>query len=140
MRVVFADAGYWIALVDEQDDLNQHAHLVTQRLQPSLIITTEMVFVEVFGHVSGAGIGNRRKVSAMLAELQANERVEIVPQTTEHFNAAAERFANRADQSWSLTDCASFIVMEEQGITEALAYDRDFEQAGFTALLRAGSS
>ena len=28
--------------------------------------------------------------------------------------------------------------MEERGITEALAYDRDFEQAGFTALLRHG--
>ena len=28
--------------------------------------------------------------------------------------------------------------MEERGITEALAYDRDFEQAGFVALLRDG--
>ena len=28
--------------------------------------------------------------------------------------------------------------MEERTITEALAYDRDFEQAGFTALLREG--
>lgn len=26
--------------------------------------------------------------------------------------------------------------MRERGITEALAYDRDFEQAGVTALLR----
>ena len=28
--------------------------------------------------------------------------------------------------------------MERLGITEALAYDRDFEQAGFVALLREG--
>jgi predicted nucleic acid-binding protein len=28
------------------------------------------------------------------------------------------------------------MVMEERGITDALAHDRDFEQAGFTALLR----
>ena len=41
-----------------------------------------------------------------------------------------------ARQTWILTDCASFLVMEERNITEALAYDRDFEQAGFTALLR----
>ncbi len=26
--------------------------------------------------------------------------------------------------------------MEERNLTEALAYDRDFEQAGFVALLR----
>ena len=35
-------------------------------------------------------------------------------------------------------DSASFLVMEERNITEALAYDRDFEQAGFVALLRGG--
>ena len=49
---------------------------------------------------------------------------------------AFELYSFRQDQSWSLTDCASFLVMEERGITEALAHDRDFEQAGFTALLR----
>ena len=136
MPVVFADAGYWIALVDEQDDLNRRASVVTLRLQPLSIVTTEMVLVEVFGHVSGAGVGNRRKVSTMLAELQANESVEIVPQSSEQFRAAAQRFAARPDQGWSLTDCASFLVVEERGITDALAYDRDFEQAGFTALLR----
>ena len=92
--------------------------------------------MEMFSHVSGTGAGNRRKASAMLARLQANERVEIIPQTAQQFRAAAERFADRPDQRWSLTDCASFLVMEERGIAEALAYDRDFEQAGFTALLR----
>ena len=28
--------------------------------------------------------------------------------------------------------CASFLMMDDRNITEALAYDRDFEQAGFT--------
>ena len=35
-----------------------------------------------------------------------------------------------------LTDCISFVVMEERGITDALAYDQHFVQAGFRALLR----
>ena len=59
-----------------------------------------------------------------------------MPQTAAQFRVAVERYAERPDQTWSLTDCASFIVMEERGITDALAHDRDFEQAGFTALLR----
>ena len=50
--------------------------------------------------------------------------------------AALERYADRLDQDWSLTDCASFLTMEARGIQEALAYDSDFVQAGFTALLR----
>ena len=37
---------------------------------------------------------------------------------------------------WNVTDCASFLIMEERGITKALTHDRDFVQAGFLALLR----
>ena len=56
------------------------------------------------------------------------------------FRAAVERDSpldGRPAVESSL-DCASFLVlvMEERNITEALAYDRDFEQAGFVALLR----
>jgi predicted nucleic acid-binding protein len=45
------------------------------------------------------------------------------------------RFAARADKQWSLTDRISFVVMEDEGLTDALAGDRHFEQAGFKALL-----
>ena len=41
-----------------------------------------------------------------------------------------------ADKSWSLTDCASFLIMEEEGVTDALSHDRHFAQAGFQTLLR----
>ncbi len=41
-----------------------------------------------------------------------------------------------ADKEWSLTDCVSFLVMRERGLTEALTADRHFEQAGFVALLK----
>ena len=35
-----------------------------------------------------------------------------------------------------LTDCISFVVMQERGIAEALTGDHHFEQAGFAALLK----
>ena len=38
--------------------------------------------------------------------------------------------------SWSLTDCTSFVIMEQMEISEALTPDRHFEQAGFVALYR----
>ena len=35
-----------------------------------------------------------------------------------------------------LTDCISFVVMEERGIRDALTADEHFKQAGFQPLLR----
>jgi predicted nucleic acid-binding protein len=51
------------------------------------------------------------------------------------FDAGLELYSRRPDKEWSLTDCISFVVMEEHGLTEALTTDHHFEQAGFTALL-----
>jgi uncharacterized protein len=62
--------------------------------------------------------------------------VEVVAQTSIQFREALELFASRADKEWSLTDCASFNLMRERGVSEALAHDHHFEQAGFVALLR----
>jgi predicted nucleic acid-binding protein len=42
----------------------------------------------------------------------------------------------RKDKAWGLVDCASFLSMQERGISQALAYDEHFKQAGFVALLR----
>jgi predicted nucleic acid-binding protein len=52
------------------------------------------------------------------------------------FREAVERYNQRPDKSWGLTDCASFLIMEERGISEALTHDEHFVQAGFAALLR----
>jgi uncharacterized protein len=60
----------------------------------------------------------------------------VVAQTSIQFREALELFASRADKEWSLTDCASFNLMRERGVSEALAHDHHFEQAGFVALLR----
>jgi len=82
------------------------------------------------------GEHGRHVAASVVHEIQTAPDVGSVPASSSLFNAAVKRYAQRLDQSWSLTDCASFLVMEERGITEALAYDRDFEQAGFVALLR----
>jgi predicted nucleic acid-binding protein len=50
--------------------------------------------------------------------------------------AAWQLLARRPDKAWSLVDCASFIIMQERAITDALTTDHHFEQAGFTQLLK----
>jgi predicted nucleic acid-binding protein len=38
--------------------------------------------------------------------------------------------------SWPLTDCISFVMMEDKDILDAPTSERHFEQAGFSALLK----
>jgi uncharacterized protein len=45
-------------------------------------------------------------------------------------------YENRPDKDWSLTDCISFAVMSEHGLSQALTADHHFEQAGFRAVFK----
>ncbi len=136
MTAVFADAGYWIALWRPRDALHERAATVADNLGAIAVVTTQLVLTETLNALAATGEFYRRFAVQMVREMEQDPDVEIVPQTDGQFRAAVERYAARSDQRWSLTDCVSFLVMEERNITEALAYDRDFEQAGFTALLR----
>lgn len=136
MSVVFADSGYWIALLYSRDQLHERATTVAAGLESVAFVTTQMALTEALNHLAGRGERLRRLATQMVRELEARSDVQVIPQTDTQFRAAVDRYASRADQSWSLTDCASFLVMEERNITDALAFDRDFEQAGFRALLR----
>ena len=136
MKEIFADAGYWIAVLDRDDELHERARSATGRFASCRTVTTQMALVEFLNFMGRAGEHKRKLASLMVERLERSPNVEVVPQTSSQFRAAVERYASRPDQSWSVVDCASFLVMEERSITEALAYDRDFEQAGFVALLR----
>ncbi len=136
MREVFADSGYWVAVQNPDDQFHEEAIMVTERLGPCRIVTTEMVLVEFLNFMCRTGAHRRGLASDTVKRIQNDDSVEVVPQTSTQFVASVQRYTFRLDQRWSLTDCASFLLMEERGITEALAYDQDFEQAGFVALLR----
>ena len=136
MREIFADTGYWVALIMPRDQLHHIALRITDELPPHRIVTTEMVLVELLNAMSKGGRRNRELASHMLTDIYDDRAIEVVPQTSLQFREAASRYADRLDQRWGVTDCASFLLMEERGITEALAYDRDFQQAGFSTLLR----
>jgi predicted nucleic acid-binding protein len=134
MRTVFADAGYWIAVLDPKDSLHSLALKVSQNLGRVRIVTSEMVLAEVLATLSSPPL--RVKAVEAIESLQSDPNTEVIPQTGLLFQEALQRYKSRPDKAWSLTDCASFMIMEQQGIQEALAYDEHFEQAGFVALLR----
>jgi len=78
----------------------------------------------------------RKQVAPLIRQLRESPVWEIVPFSRDQFDAALEFHSLHHDKEWTLTDCVSFLLMRERGITEALTGDRHFEQAGFTALLK----
>ena len=51
------------------------------------------------------------------------------------FHLGLERFEDRQDRGYSLTDCMSMVLMETEEIQEVLTSDKHFRQAGFTILM-----
>jgi predicted nucleic acid-binding protein len=61
--------------------------------------------------------------------------VEVVIVDGDLLRRALADNAKFTDKTWGLVDCASFIAMQERGISVAFNSDHDFEQAGFKSLL-----
>lgn len=59
-----------------------------------------------------------------------------MPASTQLLAEGIDLFRRRSDKEWALTDCISFVVMNDEKLAEALTADHHFEQAGFTILLK----
>jgi hypothetical protein len=68
--------------------------------------------------------------------IQISAAIRVVPASRTLFEESISLFASRPDKDWTLTDCISFVVMRDEGLTHALTGDQHFEQAGFNALLK----
>lgn len=136
MKRIFVDTGCWIALLNDQDELHHLSQQLVEKLHDAHWVTTELVLTELLNYLSNKGTNLRQSAVSFAEGLRANSNVTIVPQTTSQFWQALVLYSQRSDKEWSLTDCVSFLVMKQEKITDALAYDRHFDQAGFTALLR----
>ena len=136
MNAVFADAGYWIALFNPRDRLHDIATAVSQTTQNQSIVTSQLVLMEFLNYYASLGQIFRQQAVEVVRNLQQYPNIEIVPLSDEQFEAALTMYAQRQDKTWGLIDCASFLIMQQRRITEALAYDEHFTQAGFIPLLR----
>lgn len=133
MKEVFADAFYFVALLNKTDQYHERALTTAKHLHAN-IITTQWVLAEVADALASSA--SRRKVRAFFEELQSDPGVQIIASDAHLFDRALRLYDQHQDKQWSLTDCISFTVMKDREISEALTGDRHFAQAGFRALLR----
>jgi hypothetical protein len=133
---VFVDTGYVIALLDATDLYHDVARSWQRRVVDRPHVITTAVLTELGDGF--AAPGDWVLYRAFLKELAADARVEIVDVGRSILDRAISLRDARRDRDWGLTDCESFVVMNDREITEALACDRHFVQAGFQALLLVG--
>jgi uncharacterized protein len=136
MTTVFADAGYWIALINPRDQLFRRARAVSESLDDPFIVTSEWVLFEVLNAHAEGGSRLRSAAVAIVHAMRADPTVLIVRSDETLFAEALLLYEERADKGWSMTDCSSFAIMKRRKIQSALSHDKHFEQAGFRALLR----
>ncbi len=136
MRAIFADTGYWVAVIHPHDGLHKRAMTVSKELGQFMIVTSEVVLVEVLNTFSNRGRYLREAAAETVQEITGDPNVEAVPQTRQLFREALNLYQSRADKEWSLTDCASFVIMRRRRIDEALTDDHHFTQNGYKALLK----
>jgi predicted nucleic acid-binding protein len=130
------DTAYVNARLNTRDQWHAAAVAWERRLarQRRRLVTTEFVLAEIADGL--AAIRFRGHAATAIDALRVSPLVEVVPASSALFDAALALYSARADKNWGLTDCTSFLVMRERGLTDALTTDDHFRQAGFRALLR----
>lgn len=103
------------------------------RQQKASLLTTEFVLIEVANALSAPAF--RTQTIALIDGLRAMSSFSIIPASTTLLAEGWQLYCARPDKEWSLTDCTSFIVMQQENISQAFTSDRHFEQAGFVKLL-----
>lgn len=132
MNSVFADTSFLVAFLNPRDSLHAQAKAWMGNV-PGVLITTDWVILELGNYLSDTP--QRIHVDPFVEELRNEPDVEILKADRRMLDAGLRLYAQRPDKDWSLTDCISFVVMKERGITEALTADHHFEQAGFRRIL-----
>ncbi|HAN76222.1 MAG TPA: nucleic acid-binding protein [Planktothrix sp. UBA8402] len=133
-NIYFLDTSYILALEIKNEDAHQQVLQNWTNLAKSkpFLVTTTYIFDEIVTffnsrnlHYKAVEVGNR---------LLESPDIELIEVDRTLFNEGWQFFQKYKDKSYSLTDCLSFIVMQEREIVTALTLDHHFLQAGFQIL------
>ncbi len=134
-NAVFVDTCGWIAILNADDALHEHAckRLLELGNAGRSLVTTDWVLAE-----TGNGLARtaaRSSFANAVRRFQSSPHCRLVRIDTALFDRAIRFYDQSGDKSWGLVDCASFVLMRDEGIDDALSSDRHFSQAGFQRLL-----
>lgn len=132
MTRVFADTSFYLALISKRDKWHVAADTLFGQLD-AMIVTAEYILLELGALMSR---GSARLVFIEFVErVRSDPFTQVLSASPHLFEGGLGLFAARNDKEWSLTDCISFFVMQQEGMKDSLTCDQHFVQAGFRVLL-----
>jgi uncharacterized protein len=105
VKVAFADTGYWLALLNTDDELHPKVLLIADEVDGWRLVTTDWVLLELLNGMSRRGAAMRQEAVAAVRSIMSSPDVEVVMLTARAFSAALDLYQARSDKAWSLTDC-----------------------------------
>ena len=138
MNEVFVDTSGWASFFVRTEPHHAKAiELMTQwQQQNGRVVTTNYILSELAALFTSPLRVPRSTILDCIQTIRSRPWVEVVHIDPSLDEAAWKLFGDRLDKEWSLVDCASFVVMQQRGLTDALTADHHFEQTGFVRLLK----
>jgi uncharacterized protein len=132
---VFVDTNGWIAILNADDGLHPKAFSLLTELgiKKRHLITTDWVFAETANGL--ARTPARHRFISAVQRFEKSPTCHLIQVDRILFDQSLNLYSQAEDKSWGLIDCASIIVMRNEGIVDAFTTDHHFTQAGFQCLL-----
>jgi uncharacterized protein len=134
-RTVFLDTSFILALENRDDPRHARAKELDRELMAAgcTLLLHWGILLEIGDGY--ARVGRRARALQLLEKFAYEEGYRILPINESCLAQAIGLYQARRDKEWGLTDCVSFVLMRQEGLSEALTADSHFRQAGFTPLL-----
>jgi predicted nucleic acid-binding protein len=134
----FADTSGWAAWTDGHQQFHLLAVTGFEEMwnQGGQVVTTNWVMAELTALLTSPLRFPKPQQIQLLQDIRSDPGVTIVAIDPILETSAWSLWQTRPDKEWTMVDCASFVVMLQRGIAEALTSDHHFEQAGFIRMLK----
>ena len=126
---VAADTSFLFPFLYVRHTQHEEARRLADEFSDAVFVTTDGVLSELLSLMSRQSL--RRTALAFVNDaLSEAGSYEVVLQTTASLQRGIERYASLTTGSPSLVDCMLMDAMDDQGIEDLLAFDRDFRHIG----------
>lgn len=132
----FADTSWWVAWALPDDARHRDALAMISLVgSTEQVLTTNLVVGETWTFLRRRD-SHRTAVGFLdhLSALESDRKLKVHAVTGDQESRAWDWLRRHDEREYSFVDAASFEVMRERRLREALAFDNDFTAAGFIEL------